>query len=133
MRFALVGRFTPSSRWTERIAATQLVLLALRTARSCSPGGDELTPTHGFEPDGRCGEAARGRATLPSMATATPLAHLDPVLEALRRAPVGEPLPADVLAEIEEREAAVAAGRVKMITHADIQEKIRALRREQGG
>ena len=62
-----------------------------------------------------------------------PLLPLDPVLAALARAPVGEPLPPDLEAEIEEREEAVAAGRVKLVPHVEVQGKVRAQRERQGG
>jgi hypothetical protein len=66
------------------------------------------------------------------MATVSPLLHHDPVLDALRRAPIGEPLPPDVLAEIEEREAAIAAGHVKLNPQADVREKTRTPGTRQG-
>jgi len=52
-----------------------------------------------------------GRATLVTMNTATARPVRDPVAEAVARAPIGEPFPPEVLAEIHQAEADIRAGR----------------------
>jgi hypothetical protein len=54
----------------------------------------------------------------------------DPVLAALARAPVGEPLPPELEAEYERREADVTAGKTRMRSPEDVSKGIAALRRE---
>lgn len=64
-----------------------------------------------------------GRATLRTMyarrhsAAARPL---DPVLEAIERAPRGEPFPLEVLAELDRTMEDLAAGRIQLVAHEDV-------------
>lgn len=44
----------------------------------------------------------------------------DPVLEALDRAPIGEPFPSDVLAALDETMKDLAAGRIQLVAHEDV-------------
>lgn len=55
----------------------------------------------------------------------------DAILAALDRAPLGEPLPAEVEAEVRRAEQDVRDGRVNLIPHADVQ-RFLASHREQG-
>jgi hypothetical protein len=70
------------------------------------------------------------------MATANPLLPAlldDPVVRALDRAPLGEPFMPEQRAELDQAMADIAAGRVKLVPHADVQRALEEMRREQGG
>jgi hypothetical protein len=75
----------------------------------------------------------RFRATFRDMAATMPVSQIDSVLRALEEAPEGEPLTPEQEAECAARAADVAAGRVRLIPHAEVQAKLRALREAQGG
>lgn len=44
----------------------------------------------------------------------------DPVLDALDRAPIGEPFPPDVLAALDQTMDDIAAGRIQLVSHEDV-------------
>jgi hypothetical protein len=54
------------------------------------------------------------------MAISTQPALSDPVLDAIRRAPLGEPFTPEQQAELDQAVADIAAGRVKPIPHEDV-------------
>ena len=61
------------------------------------------------------------RASMLPMAVARPAPlPADPILEALDRAPMGEPFTPDQRAELDQAMAEVAAGRVKLISNEDV-------------
>lgn len=71
------------------------------------------------------------RATMAAMATRpAPLSH-DPVLEALARAPIGEPLTPEQRAELDQDLADIAAGRARLIRHEDMPSVLEELARGQ--
>jgi hypothetical protein len=57
---------------------------------------------------------------LGAMRSAAAIAETDPVLAAFENAPVGEPFPPELRAELDERMEDVAAGRVQMVDHDDV-------------
>jgi hypothetical protein len=68
------------------------------------------------------------------MAIAFPLPSPDdPVLLALQRAPLGEPFTPEQRAELDQDVADIAAGRAKLVPHAEVRERLDDLRRQQGG
>lgn len=44
----------------------------------------------------------------------------DPVLDALDRAPIGEPFPPEVLAALDQTMVDIAAGRIQLVAHEDV-------------
>jgi hypothetical protein len=68
------------------------------------------------------------------MATAYPrVLPYDPVLDALDRAPMGDPLTAELEAEIARAEDDLRSGRVEAVPHAEVQRVLAEMRRQQGG
>lgn len=57
----------------------------------------------------------------------------DPVLLALHRAPLGQPFTPEQRAELDQDMADIAAGRAQLVPHAQVQQAIDQLRRQQGG
>lgn len=56
----------------------------------------------------------------------------DRVLAALDRAPLGEPFPPEVRAELDRRMADLRSGRVKAIPHADVQRSLEEMHERAG-
>jgi hypothetical protein len=68
------------------------------------------------------------------MSSARPLPPpFDPVLEALRRAQVGEPFTPEQRAELDQAVEDIAAGRVQLVAHDDVPAWLEARAREQAG
>jgi hypothetical protein len=56
-------------------------------------------------------------------------APFDPILDAIARAPVGEPFTAEQEAELAQDEADIAAGRARLVRHEDVPEVLAAMAR----
>lgn len=65
------------------------------------------------------------------MATASPL-PFDPILDAIDRAPLGEPFTPEQESELRQATADIAAGRTQLVAHEDVPAWLEAMaRREQ--
>lgn len=63
--------------------------------------------------------------------TARAAVPFDPVLSALERAPVGRAVTPEQIAELDQQVADIAAGRARLVPHADVQAMLEERRRRQ--
>jgi len=92
-------------------------------------GGKFRANPEGMRKYARCED----RGTLPSMATANPLPHVDPVLAALDRAPLVVDVSEEALAEVHQRAEDIRSGRVRPREHGAVQQTIAEMRKLAAG